>query len=84
MAKRELVLNEAAKKELERAEEATKEVDELRRMQGVRLYGTEAAMVVITQVTQASEATVRRWVGRYKEGVSRGCGNAGRVETTAN
>jgi transposase len=68
MATREFILSEAAVKELERAEQSTEQVDELRRMQGVRLYGTGAAMAVITQVTQASERTVRRWVAHYKEG----------------
>ena len=68
MTIREFVLNEAREKELERAEQSTKRVDELRRMQGVHLYGTGVGMAVITQVTQASERTVRRWVARYKEG----------------
>lgn len=71
MAKRTFTLTEAAVKALEQAEQATKQVTELRRMQGVRLYGTGAAMTIITQVTQASEPTLRRWVGRYKqEGVN--------------
>jgi transposase len=68
MATREFVLSEAAVKELERAEQSTEQVDELRRMQGVRLYGTGAAMTVITQVTQASQRTVRRWVAHYSQG----------------
>lgn len=68
MATREFRLSEAAVKELERAEQSTEQVDELRRMQGVRLYGMGTAMAVISQVTQASERTVRRWVARYKEG----------------
>lgn len=70
MATREFVLTETAVKELERAEQTTQEVDELRRMQGVRLYGTGQGMVIISEVTQASERTVRRWVARYKaEGI---------------
>lgn len=72
MATREFKLSEAAVKELERAEQATEQVDELRRMQGVRLYGTGAAMAMITQVTQASERTVRRWVARYHVGGVKG------------
>lgn len=67
MATREFVLNERAVQELERAEHATKQVDELRRMQAVRLYGTGVGIAVIQQVAQASERTVRRWVARYKE-----------------
>ena len=70
MAKREFVLNQAAVKELERAEQSTQRVDEMRRMQAIRLYGTGTRLVVISQVTQASEATVRRWVAHYKrEGI---------------
>ncbi len=68
MATREFILNETAVKELERAEQSTRQVDELRRMQGVRLYGTGQGMAIITQVTQASERSVRRWVARYNEG----------------
>jgi transposase len=67
MATREFILSEAAVKELERAEQSTEQVDELRRMQGVRMYGRGAAMAVITEVTQASERTVRRWVAHYNE-----------------
>jgi putative transposase len=68
MATREFVLNETAVKELERAEQSTRQVGELRRMQAVRLYGTGQGMDIITQVTQASERTVRRWVARYSAG----------------
>ena len=68
MATRAFVLSAAAVKELERAEQSSEQVDVLRRMQGVRLYGMGAAMAVITQVTQASERTVRRWVTRYNQG----------------
>jgi transposase len=68
MATREFVLNEIAVQELERAEQDTERVDELRRMQAVRLYGTGVSIAVIQQVAQASERTVRRWVARYNEG----------------
>lgn len=71
MAKREFDLGERAVHDLKRAEQATRNAAELRRLQAVRLYGTGIAIKVIVQVTQASERTVRRWVERYEqEGIS--------------
>jgi transposase len=67
MATRKFGLNAIAVKELERAEQNTEQVDELRRMPAVRLYGTGVSIAVIEQVAQASQRTVRRWVARYNE-----------------
>jgi transposase len=67
MATREFVLNEAATRQLERAEQSTRDATELRRLQAVRLYGTSMSIKTVSQVVQASERTVRRWVERYQQ-----------------
>lgn len=67
MATREFILNEQATRELERAEQTTRDAAELRRVQAIRLYGTGISIKLITQVTQARERTVRRWVKQYQQ-----------------
>jgi len=65
---RHLKLTEDARRALERAELASKDVEERRHIQAVRLYETGEAVTTIIQVVQASERMIGRWVKRYTEG----------------
>jgi putative transposase len=68
MDKRHLNLTDDARRALEQAELASKDVEERRHIQAVRLYGTGEGLATIIQVVQASERTIGRWVKRYQEG----------------
>lgn len=74
-------LTAEAVRELEQAELASKEVEERRRMQGVRLYGTGEALATVENVVQASARTIRRWATRYRNG---GIGSLARPATVGN
>lgn len=65
---RHFKLTDDARRVLEQAELASKDVEERRHMQAVRLYGTGEDLATIIQVVQASERTIGRWVKRYTEG----------------
>lgn len=67
MDTRHLNLSEDARRILEQAELASKDVEERRHMQAVRLFGTGEALDNIVRVVQASERTIGRWVNRYQE-----------------
>lgn len=63
---RHFKLSQKQERELEHAERECTDVEERRRMQMVRLYGTGETLAVIKKVVQASERTITRWVERYR------------------
>lgn len=67
MAKRKFTLTPEEIQALQQAEKTTKQVDHLRRLQAVRLYGTGTAMSAIQDLTHASERSIRQWVESYSK-----------------
>ncbi len=67
MDTRHLNLSDDARRALEQAELVSKDVEERRHLQAVRLFGTGEALATIVRVVQASERTIGRWVKRYRE-----------------
>jgi len=53
---------------LEAAERETREALELRRLQGVRIYGSGQDMKIVRQVTGAARRTVEDWIKAYRAG----------------
>jgi transposase len=68
MAKRQFQLSEDALQQFRRAEQATRDVHELRRLQAVRLYGTGSAMASILDLLACSERSVHYWIQCYQLG----------------
>ena len=68
MAKRQFELSEDAIKALRQAEQGTRDVHALKRLQGVRLYGSGQPLSAIQDVLNCGESSVREWVGRYQTG----------------
>lgn len=68
MAKRQFTLTPAELQALQQAEKTTKQVDHLRRLQAVRLYGSGEPIAVIQTLTHASERAIRLWVEHYGQG----------------
>ena len=68
MAKRAFELSEEAVAEIRQRESATREAGELRRLQGVRLYGTGQALRAIQALLGCGESSLREWVGKYQQG----------------
>ena len=67
MDTRHFKLTDDARRELEQAELASRDVEERRHMQAVRLFGTGEALESIRRVAQVSERTIGRWVKRYQD-----------------
>jgi transposase len=66
MAKRTFTLTEEQRAELRQAYERTKQPQEQRYFQAVRLYGEGWSTESIQDVTGCSYPTLMRWVGRYR------------------
>jgi|SRR5688572_17047 transposase len=66
MAKRQLQLSESELQQFRRAEQTTRDIHELRRLQAVRLYGTGNAVSSIVDLLGCSERSVRYWAGCYQ------------------
>jgi len=66
MKHRKFKLNEEEIRGIEAREGETREALELRRLQGVRLYGSGIGMAVVEQVTGARRRTVADWVKAYQ------------------
>ena len=62
---RHFKLTDEAVRVLEKAELGSKDVEERRHLQAVRLYGTGEPLDTILKAVQASERTLRRWAERY-------------------
>src|SRR5262245_26620971 len=68
MAKRQFELSENEIKALRQAEQSTRDVHTLKRLQGVRLYGSGQPMGAIQDMLNCGESRVREWVQRYQTG----------------
>jgi transposase len=79
MAKRQFELSEDEIKGLRQAEQSTRDVHELKRLQGVRLYGSGQPMGVIQAMLNCGESSVREWVQRYQTGGWTACSRSGGV-----
>lgn len=67
MNNREFRLSEAEERAIQAREGETKDVRELKRLQGVRLYGSGQAMSAVVNVVDSSRRTIQRWVAAYQE-----------------
>jgi transposase len=67
MKHRKFKLNETELGAIETREGETRDALELRRLQGVRMYGSGMRMQVISQVTGAARRTVADWVKAYEQ-----------------
>lgn len=71
MAKRQLQLSEAEMGAFRQAEARTRDVQALKRLQAIRLYGSGVPLMDIRNLVDAGESTIRQWAMRYRaEGVS--------------
>lgn len=66
MRKREFVLTAKELSAFRQAEQRTRDAYELKRLQGVRLYGLGESISSIQGVVNAAENTIRQWVMRYQ------------------
>lgn len=67
MGKRKFQLTADEKQGFEQAERQTRDAYELRRLQGVRLYGSGIATSDITRLIQASDRRIREWTHKYEQ-----------------
>lgn len=67
MKHRQFNLSEEAIRDIEERERETREALELRRLQGVRMYGSGMSMTLIERVTGAARRTVADWVKAYQK-----------------
>ena len=67
MKHRQFNLSEEAIRVMEERERETREALELRRLQGVRMYGSGVSMSLIEVVTGAARRTVADWVKAYQK-----------------
>jgi transposase len=67
MAKRQFQLTEQELARFGQAEQQTRDVYELKRLQAVRLYGMGRTIQDIMNIVQCGESSVRQWVQRYKQ-----------------
>lgn len=66
MAKRRFQLSEDETRQMRGREQYTDDVGELKRLQGVRLYGGGQGMAAIKDMTGCAESSIREWVQAYK------------------
>jgi transposase len=66
MAKRQLDLTEAEIGQFRAAEAQTREVQQLKRLQAVRLYGSGMRLAEIQEVVGAGESSIRQWAMAYR------------------
>jgi transposase len=66
MKHRQFNLTKEAIQALEAAERETRDALALRRLQGVRMYGSGLDMKLVQQVTSAARRTVDDWVKAYR------------------
>src|SRR4030067_282970 len=66
MAKRQFQLSESEVQAFRQAEQQTRAVHELKRLQAVRLYGTGASMSEILNLVSCGESSVRQWAQHYR------------------
>ena len=68
MRKRQLQLSGSEIAQLRVAEDQTRDVQALRRLQGVRLYGSGMPVSQIKDIIGCSESALRNWVHGYEQG----------------
>jgi transposase len=68
MAKRHFQLNEQEIEQFRQAEQRTRDVHELKRLQAVRLYGTGMAIKQIMDIHNCGASSIREWVQKYQQG----------------
>ena len=68
MAKRHFQLNEQAIEQIRQAEQRTRDVHELKRLQTVRLYGTGMTIKQIMDIHNCGASSIREWVQKYQQG----------------
>lgn len=68
MGKRQFQLTSKAIGELRQAEQRTRDVHELRRLQAVRLYGSGLASREIQAMVNCGERSIRDWAQQYRAG----------------
>ncbi len=85
MKQRQFRLTDKAIQELKARESQTRDALELRRLQAVRLYGSDERIEGVQRVSGASRRTIQRWVEHYEsrgiEGLKAGWvgGNRGKL-----
>jgi len=67
MAKRHFQLNEQEIEQFRQAEQRTRDVHELKRLQAVRLYGTGMAMRQVMDIHNCGASSIREWVQEYQQ-----------------
>lgn len=67
MGKRQFQLTDEEQQALEQAEQQTRDAYELRRLQGVRLYGQGMPSPEIRQILQCSDRRIREWTQKYRQ-----------------
>jgi transposase len=67
MAKRQFQLSEGEMHQFRQAEQQTRDVHALKRLQAVRLYGTGVSMDEILNVVACGESSVRQWAQHYRQ-----------------
>ena len=67
MAKRKFHLTEEQLNEIKQYEQQSKRPDELKRLQAVRLYGTDYDLTTILDVVGCGESSVRIWAMQYTQ-----------------
>ena len=68
MGKRQFQLTSVGIGELRQAEQRTRDVHELRRLQAVRLYGSGLASREIQAIVNCGERSIRDWAQQYQAG----------------
>ena len=67
MAKRHFQLTQQEIEQFRQAEQQTRDVHELKRLQAVRLYGTGMAIAHIKDIHHCGESSIREWVHKYQQ-----------------
>ena len=68
MAKRHFQLNDQEIEQFRQAEQQTRDVHELKRLQAVRLYGTGMSIRQIMDIHNCGASSIREWVQKYQQG----------------
>ena len=68
MAKRKFQLTEAERAAFRQAEQQTRDVRELKRLQAVRLYGSGEAVATIQRLTGCGRVSACQWASEYGRG----------------
>jgi transposase len=67
MTKRHFELNDQEIEQFRQAEQQTRDVHELKRLQSVRLYGTGMSIEQIKDIHHCGESSIREWVQKYQQ-----------------